>query len=441
MWLILNTAILLPGLLWATVRAISKEGGISTHLLAWGATLIFLFVWPWTHWPAYTEDFAFNMILTAGLIGLYAGQLLIRSVGLEDFGRRGTKHLPPSVVVAGTAIYALYWAYQLFETLRSAGSFRGALAISRAELHLTSEYFSGRPILELAMAIPGALFWIGLQRTWVRSKILFFLLLGMLVLAEAVTFATRFTIAAQLAAVLVFSATYRYHSSVRAGTALSESSRGRRGRHKGIILLAAAFLLVVGIQYVLNYVRIGAVEVMRDPEFWSVGRLIDATLGDVRYYAYLHDLYFAIARGDLDFDYGAAMLYNLASLIPRRLWPEKPVTATSVRLTQELHGPVGAGQPIYTYTIFGEGYFEAGYLGAFLAPIVFLWAYSLLLRTLAKIQDTALLGLFWMFMMIASFRAEFPFAVLVTNFVVVGGMMLLCRREAKLATRGKPVRT
>jgi hypothetical protein len=94
------------------------------------------------------------------------------------------------------------------------------------------------------------------------------------------------------------------------------------------------------------------------------------------------------------------------------LWPGKPITSQSVRMTQLLHGRwITQNVGVHTYTIYGEGYWEFSYFGAFLAPILLLLMYYGLIKLVGQIEGAILPALVIMFEMITYLRADLPVTV------------------------------
>lgn len=72
-----------------------------------------------------------------------------------------------------------------------------------------------------------------------------------------------------------------------------------------------------------------------------------------------------------EFEYGRQLVNTSLVWVPRAVWSDKPVVSFSFRKTEELYGRVGPRNWVRTFTAWGEGFTQFGYLG-----VVF---YSLLL--------------------------------------------------------------
>lgn len=63
----------------------------------------------------------------------------------------------------------------------------------------------------------------------------------------------------------------------------------------------------------------------------------------------------------LDLEYGANYLYMIATVVPRALWNDKPLTAFEPRFTKILFNDFSEG--VWIFTAWGEGYAQFGFLG------------------------------------------------------------------------------
>jgi oligosaccharide repeat unit polymerase len=82
------------------------------------------------------------------------------------------------------------------------------------------------------------------------------------------------------------------------------------------------------------------------------------------------DLYERVESGELNLENGKQFLYNAVSFIPRGLWPSKPFTSFSYRLSTDLYGQMGVDGWVHTYTLWGEGYLQYGVAGTYIATLL-----------------------------------------------------------------------
>ena len=201
------------------------------------------------------------------------------------------------------------------------------------------------------------------------------------------------------------------------------------------VFLTYLLLLGTALSYNLvgNYIRGGTLRSMAVVEdMLSLKTFREQTLTDLSYYGETYDLYEAIHSG-LPLEYGKGWYYySLISLIPRRLWPAKPITATSVRATMILHGQITEDEGVRTYTIFGDGYWQFGYLGAAVAPALFLYMYYLVITLLRKIEGSQLVALTLLFDLIPPLRADLPIPLIIFETGIVFVVFLLCRKTGRV---------
>jgi len=110
------------------------------------------------------------------------------------------------------------------------------------------------------------------------------------------------------------------------------------------------------------------------------------------------------------------------SLVPRAVWPGKPLTSASNRLTELVYDvKIGDGTPITTFTVYGDGYFQAGYLGVFVGAAAFVLGYSLLLAWMWRFRHIEFWRAMVLLHMVTFFRGELP----VPDLLVWTGALVL----------------
>ena len=81
------------------------------------------------------------------------------------------------------------------------------------------------------------------------------------------------------------------------------------------------------------------------------------------------DLSSRLNSGSTDFEYGKQYLYNFFSWVPRSVWRSKPQTSFSFRKSGEFFGTIGEDAWVHTYTPWGEGFAQFGFVGALLSTV------------------------------------------------------------------------
>lgn len=68
--------------------------------------------------------------------------------------------------------------------------------------------------------------------------------------------------------------------------------------------------------------------------------------------------------GVITYEFGYQYILSLISFVPRFIWPEKPYTNFSFRVSEQIYGVAGEGGAwIHTFTPWGEGYLQFGIVG------------------------------------------------------------------------------
>ncbi len=68
--------------------------------------------------------------------------------------------------------------------------------------------------------------------------------------------------------------------------------------------------------------------------------------------------------GNISYEFGYQYILSAISFVPRFIWPEKPYTSFSFRVSEKVYGIAGeGGEWIHTFTPWGEGYLQFGIVG------------------------------------------------------------------------------
>lgn len=429
MWFYANLAFCLLGTSWFMLATFRKKQLISLQVVAWGSTLLFLFVRPIFFPVEYMEDFKFNLIMFFGIAGLFIISFLLPVGTVGNTGLSSQRRVLSIVVRIGTLVFVLYNIANIIVAIRSSGSVLGALTINRKKIHLEETYFDSESVVSRLIVLPEVLFYIHIFNLWKDKKRWWASILYLTYPLRWLFIAnTRFPITQAILAFIMFIASDRWRRTGKGNKVIlvTDNIRFKIPRQPVVVRGMMLIILLVSVAVVYNYLG----EFVRSGLIGRVvvtGEVTDATLSSLKYYTFLHDLYQAIETRHLDFDYGKAWVYyNPITLIPRRWWPSKPpLVSTSPRLTSLLVGPLGTGIPVYTYTIYGEGYWQFGYIGAFLAPILFLLLHYWVIHLASKLQGTQIYAFRIVFGMIPYLRAELPFPTLFLEFVGVSVFLYL----------------
>lgn len=425
---------------WRTLRAGAL---LSLASVAWAAMGLFLFIVPFLKRPEYADDFNFNAILLAGFAGLWLASFVYPVDGVARVGAEPRRRVDARLLWSGTIAYGVFCAWKILGTVREAGGVRALFSLDRVGLYLSERYLEGSSLADLFAQWGLVLLLItcaGLWRRgwWTAALLVYALPVGLLVF----TANTRFGTTILLLSLITFVIDRRvgYGRALRASRAGALAlGRFRRRQLRSAVLTGMLLLtLAIGYGVVGSAVRGGWFKDTRETLSVGVSELVlSGTLRDLQYYGYLHDLYDAMRIGRVSPDYGQAwFIYSAIGFVPRVLWREKPIVATGPRLTELIVGKLGAGEFVRTYTIFGEGYWQFAYVGAFVAPLLFLGVFHLAMRLIRWVEDGQWLALQLMYSSIPFLRSEIPLTNLgfLLVFLALCGSVLSARIEpAELA--------
>ncbi|WP_019528827.1 oligosaccharide repeat unit polymerase [Dasania marina] len=167
----------------------------------------------------------------------------------------------------------------------------------------------------------------------------------------------------------------------------------------------------IGLLLFILYVNLGALLRSGVAYGLSLEKLLSNSsfVEQMGYRAWISDVvrYVDVHGIDYGWQWTAAPWLNF---IPRFIWEGKPITSTSNRLHEEVGGMIlGDGNYITTYTIFGEGYHQLGYLGVALSPIILVGLYYTCYRLVRSIRGSEFFMVWMLFRFIPFIRAEQPF--------------------------------
>ncbi|HET8886991.1 MAG TPA: O-antigen polymerase [Salinimicrobium sp.] len=141
-------------------------------------------------------------------------------------------------------------------------------------------------------------------------------------------------------------------------------------------LKAHSFLiLAVGVIFFMaisSYIRIGDISQAEGKTFEQ--RMAHGLSG-LNTSGTFNVLHQKINHGFLEYEYGYQFFLNIVTLVPRVIWEDKPNVSFSSRMTEDIYGKIDVGNWVRTYTVWGEGYTQFGFLGILLYS--FILAYGL----------------------------------------------------------------
>ena len=129
------------------------------------------------------------------------------------------------------------------------------------------------------------------------------------------------------------------------------------------------------------------------------------------YNKYLNELELYYEKEELEYGYGW-LLGSFVNFIPRSIYKDKPVTSFSNRLTNNITGAeASSNNPVRTYTIFGTGYSQFGFIGTIIETMFYVLIFSRLYYTSLS-RQIPYFAFFISFYALLYFRGETPFVQL-----------------------------
>lgn len=174
------------------------------------------------------------------------------------------------------------------------------------------------------------------------------------------------------------------------------------------ILYSSAFFFILLAFYMSfsNKLRTG-----QDSEVVSLKESLNDISKEINY-----DQYHKMAEKWVDIrgvEYGYGWyLGSFVNFIPRFIYPDKPITSSANRYTEKVTGSAPSMyNPVITFTLIGDGYFQLSYLGIILELIFFYYVSSVIFWNLYYMPNN--FGIYpairFSFFAFIYFRAEIPF--------------------------------
>ena len=387
--------------IWVIYRSVQTRAHFNGHLFFWFVTLLVIY------FPAIGKGNAGLRENTEGLlffyfvgglfalfilpIGLFSSARILRSQShaskLGSFGRK--------LVGIAAAAYAVILVTQTASTVAIRGGWIQSLSVDRLSEYLSSGFGSG--ILTEAAATPLLICYLMMMARLVKKKKTP-IAAAMFCLMQVHIFYTTNTRLPVLFPAVAFAWGFMH---IRAPRFLYANAR---------TLFVGGVALALVVFSVGNFFRNGQIESLLRGDVEIVSQLTARESGELNYLLWVHDMQLKIDSGLIPFDFGRAWIYRpVINVIPRSVWPDKPVTSTSNLLSSEVFGwKQGENQTVHTFTLAGEGYWQFGYLGVFLAPAIYVLCSYILARLIRGVSDAEILLPFFMVSLISFVRAEQP---------------------------------
>lgn len=391
------------GLLFTTFRTFKTRNIISPQMFLFVGVLIFLYL------PAVANNFSlsdtsFNATILIGIIGCFAASALF-PYNILDRDEKKEREIPITIFKYGAIIYAIVLSYEIVHTIMEKGSILAVFLSNRLDSYLGDDIAeNGSPIRALFFEGLKIFFYYYVNYLFCNGKK--WRAIGLFIIPmihHRFTAITRYDFLAMAGALLIFWLDQKLY------TGRQQKEEGK----KRINFLKVTIIAVVGVYFALlfmktaNLTRHGLGNEKFDISYSSL--LLDEFSTDANYYEYLYELSKAVDDGTYNMEYGAAWYYYpFVNMIPRAIWHDKPYTSFSVRGTEGVYWSYDSGNPVVTFTLFGEGYAQFGLFGVFICPLIFLGCRFVNFRQARRMKYNKLYILIIMFSLLTYMRAEAP---------------------------------
>jgi hypothetical protein len=169
---------------------------------------------------------------------------------------------------------------------------------------------------------------------------------------------------------------------------------GRNNFYSYLIILSISLPFLMS---VLAFLRDG-----RSPEWYGITGTLAHGLSGFATVLEIRHLY-----DNPIYENGYQFILNFITFIPRFLWPDKPVTSFSFRVSEEIFGQIGVDAAwIHTFTILGEGYRQFAGLGMIFSSFIAAFLVLLIISIILKNPSYRVLGAFITIMFPIIFRGD-----------------------------------
>ena len=385
----------------------SKKSLLNPHLIYWIVTIYTIYLPALSYSGSLTDDNYFNFIFLFGSLGGVLGLVLIpiRPAVLKSktLGDRGIHPL----ILLLALIYGMFLLSSIASLINSHGGIFSALIYSRLDIYLGEGIKKGAG-WKLLMLLPEVCYYLVIAYSLNKNKVKRSVLLTALVVIFYVfTANTRLPIIFPIA-ILSILYIHKFHA------------KSIRLLFPAALCLGMAAIMIFSV--VGSYLRNGQLENMDLSVSTLSTELVNRQDNQLGYYDWIHDLYEDLAQEKYPYEYGVGIFYYpVISFIPRAFWHSKPNTSSSNRLTELVYDrKIGDGQPIHTFHLMGDGFYQFAWVGAFLYPFLFIYLVSLMQVKVATYVPN---GEYWQVYLLMSsvpfVRAELPVVKLLLTFLTI----------------------
>ena len=422
------------GFLVVVKKTFDSRNVLSPQMFVFAGILLYLYIPAVANNYPYINNEIYNFAILFGALGCIVSSFMFRYNIIDDV--KCPEYVPNEKFFKLLAYaFIIFLISEIINRILSAGSIIAVFVQNRLSDYLGEGLTENTsPLRSLFTEGLRIAFYFYIDMLFCKGKKKLAILLFIVPLIHHLfTAVTRFDFVAMVGALVIYLVNRKlmYVKSDGAGHTLVQK------RHLNFFKII--MFSFVGVYFALlfmryaNLARHGVQEGMADLSY--VGLFLQTFSDDSQYYEFFYDLYETLQNGDMNFEYGMAwFIAPFVTFIPRAIWPDKPYTSFSVRGTEAVYYDYTSGQPVCTFTIFGEGYGQFGAIGCFLAPIIFLAARWITFKQAKYIKYNQLYVLIVMFSLFTFMRAEAPiFHALLDALWLVLFRKYLCKPNPELA--------
>ncbi len=421
-------------IIYSVYKTIKSKNILSPQMFLAISILLYIYMPAVVLKSKYIEDEGYNFVLLVGVLGIFVVNKIFPYNMLLDHLDDKKEYEPIiSVCQIGAYIYVAYLFLGIIQAIISAGGIMEVFKVNRLQSFLGGGMLSESSVSMIITEGLKILFYLYFAILFYKRKKIQALLLYVIpMINHRFTAVTRYDFVAMAGALVVFLIDEKlyYQSTDKEKTV----EKKRINLLKiGIIGLCVTYFALIFMR-LANDTRFGVSSSEID---FSVSSLLKTTVSnDSLYYEYFHSLYTGVKDGLVSYEYGLSwFIYPFMNLIPRSVWPEKPYTAFSARMTNELFWNLDSGNPVVTFSILGEGYAQLGLLGVFISPLIFMMSRWMNFKLLRKMRYSNVYILITMFSLLTYMRSEAPiFLALIDQLwlIVICFSFSYRRRKQKL---------
>lgn len=399
------------GMVYSTYKTLSNRNLLSPQMFVFAGLLLFLYIPAVLLQSRYIGDEKYNLTILFGVIGAWTAALIFPYDYLDKNPEVEIYDIHVNNFRIFSYIYVVYLLYGILRKILQYGSIIAAFRVNRLDNYLGQNIVSESAAFTIIIEGLKIFYYLYIAYLFECKKyVSFFLLCALPMIYHRFTAVTRYDFIAMLGALVIFLIDSKLYNNNLDPEQQEDTIKGRK---KKINILKIGIIAFVGIYFALLFMRVA--NFTRFGERASGLNLSFASLfktsisNDSLYYEYFHYLYQAIQNHRTGFEYGLSwFVYPFVNLIPRAIWPGKPYTAFSARMTDKIYWSLTSGNPVVTFSILGEGYAEFGIIGVFIAPILFVWVRSFNFKQIKKLKYNRMYILIIMFSLLTYMRSEVP---------------------------------